>query len=495
MRCGALSMPAGADVGLYAIRVPDIGEGIAEVEVVAWHVKAGDAVAEDQTVAELMTDKATVEVPSPVSGKVVALGAAVGATIAVGAELLRLEVEGAGNLRPGEASAAAAAAAPTATAASSGASPAAAASTAPAAATASASAAASGTAASASKAASPSAVSHARPPADGASTTSSPGTPSSRRGEAPTASTTVFREPGDKPLASPAVRRLALDLGVELRFVRGSGPAGRILREDVLGWQGRNEALVAPAAAVSSAWVPREGETEIPVIGLRRRIAQKMQDAKRRIPHFSYVEEVDVTELEQLRSVLNQRHAATRGKLTLLPLIARAVVIAVRDFPQMNARYDDEATSGGGAGVVIRHAGVHLGIATQTDSGLMVPVLRHAEARDPWSTAAEISRLAEAARGGRGAREELSGSTITITSLGPLGGIVTTPVINAPEVAIIGVNKVVERPVVRDGAVVIRKLMNLSSSFDHRVVDGMDAAAFIQAIRGLLETPALLFVE
>ena len=205
-----------------------------------------------------------------------------------------------------------------------------------------------------------------------------------------------------------------------------------------------------------------------------------MQDAKRRIPHFSYVEEVDVTELESLRAVLNQRHAASRGKLTLLPLIARAVVLAVRDFPQMNARYDDEATTGGGAGVVTRYAPVHLGIATQTDAGLMVPVLRHAEAHDPWAFAAEVSRLADAARTGRGAREELSGSTITITSLGPLGGIVTTPVINAPEVAIIGVNKLVERPVVRDGAIVVRKLMNLSSSFDHRVVDGMDAAAFIR---------------
>jgi 2-oxoisovalerate dehydrogenase E2 component (dihydrolipoyl transacylase) len=227
----------------------------------------------------------------------------------------------------------------------------------------------------------------------------------------------------------------------------------------------------------------------VPVIGLRRKIAQKMQEAKRRIPHFSYVEEIDVTEVEALRAQLNAKYAAQRGKLTLLPLLARAVVIALRDFPQMNARFDDDA------GVVTRHGAVHLGIATQTDNGLMVPVLRHAEAKDVWALAAEVSRLAEAARTGKAARDELSGSTITITSLGALGGIVTTPVINHPEVAIVGVNRIVERPVMRNGAVVGRLLMNLSSSFDHRVVDGMDAARFIQAVRALLEAPAMLFVE
>jgi 2-oxoisovalerate dehydrogenase E2 component (dihydrolipoyl transacylase) len=225
------------------------------------------------------------------------------------------------------------------------------------------------------------------------------------------------------------------------------------------------------------------------VIGLRRKIAQKMQEAKRRIPHFSYVEEIDVTELEALRAQLNARFGSSRGKLTVLPFIARALVIALEDFPQMNARFDDDA------GVVTRYAPVHLGIATQTDGGLMVPVLRHAEAQDLWSFSAEIARLAEAARGGKAAREELTGSTITITSLGPLGGIVTTPVINHPEVAIIGVNRIVERPMFRGQAVVPRLLMNLSSSFDHRVVDGMDAARFIQAVRALLEQPAMLFVE
>jgi 2-oxoisovalerate dehydrogenase E2 component (dihydrolipoyl transacylase) len=235
----------------------------------------------------------------------------------------------------------------------------------------------------------------------------------------------------------------------------------------------------------------RENHTEqaIPIIGLRRKIAQKMQESKRRIPHFSYVEEIDVTELESLRTRLNEQFGKERGKLTVLPLLARALVVALRQFPQMNARFDDDA------GVVTQYGAVHLGVATQTDSGLMVSVLHHAEARDMWSCAAEIGRLADAARTGKATRDELSGSTITISSLGALGGIVTTPVINHPEVAIIGVNKIVERPMVRQGALVIRKMMNLSSSFDHRVVDGMHAAQFVQAIRALLECPAMLFVE
>jgi 2-oxoisovalerate dehydrogenase E2 component (dihydrolipoyl transacylase) len=268
--------------------------------------------------------------------------------------------------------------------------------------------------------------------------------------------------------------------------VHGSGPAGRIEHADLdvyLATRGQ------PASTNTPRLRQREGEEAIPIIGLRRKIAQKMQDAKRRIPHFSYVEEIDVTELEALRAKLNAKYGASRGKLTVLPFIARAVVLAVEDFPQMNARFDDDA------GVVTRHQPVHLGIATQTDAGLMVPVLRHAEAMDPWACAREIARLAEAARSGKAGRDELSGSTITISSLGPLGGIVTTPVINHPEVAIIGINRIVERPVFQGDAVVKRALMNLSSSFDHRVVDGMDAAQFVQAIRVLLETPALLFVE
>jgi 2-oxoisovalerate dehydrogenase E2 component (dihydrolipoyl transacylase) len=227
----------------------------------------------------------------------------------------------------------------------------------------------------------------------------------------------------------------------------------------------------------------------IPVIGLRRKIAQKMQDAKRRIPHFSYVEEVDVTELEELRTRLNAKWGEARPKLTLLPFLLRAIVRGVREFPQVNARFDDDA------GIVHRHRAVHVGIATQTDVGLMVPVLRHAEALDLWTSAAEIARVAAGARGGKMTRDELTGSTITITSLGALGGIATTPVINHPEVAIVGVNRIVERPMFRSGAVVPRLLMNLSSSFDHRIVDGMDAARFVQALRGSLEAPATLFID
>jgi len=242
-------------------------------------------------------------------------------------------------------------------------------------------------------------------------------------------------------------------------------------------------------AGGASIYAERHGEQAIPVIGLRRKIAQKMQEAKRRIPHFSYVEEVDVTELEQLRARINQVHGSARGKLTLLPLLIRAMTLALRDFPQINARFDDDA------GVVTRYEAVHLGIATQTDGGLMVPVLRHAEGLDLWQCAAGVARVAEGARTGKAPREELSGSTITLTSLGPLGGIVSTPVINHPEVAIVGVNRIVERPMLRGGQVVARQLMNLSSSFDHRVVDGMDAALFIQAVRSLLEAPALLFIE
>jgi 2-oxoisovalerate dehydrogenase E2 component (dihydrolipoyl transacylase) len=294
------------------------------------------------------------------------------------------------------------------------------------------------------------------------------------------------RPAGEKPIASPAVRRRALELGIELQYVHGSGPAGRIVHEDLdvyLASRGQ------PMAGRGTAYAQRHDEKAVPVIGLRRKIAQKMQEAKRRIPHFSYVEEIDVTELEALRAQLNAKYAGERGKLTPLPLIARAVVLAVRDFPQMNARFDDDA------GVVTQYGPVHLGVATQTASGLMVPVVRHAEAHDLWACAGEIARLAEAARSGKGSREELSGSTITISSLGALGGIVTTPVINYPEVAIIGVNRIVERPVMRQGAVVARQMMNLSSSFDHRVVDGMHAAEFVQSIRALLESPAMLFVE
>jgi len=426
-------------MGIHIIKMPDIGEGIAEVELVEWRVKPGDAVVEDQILADVMTDKATVEIPSPVVGTVLALGGEVGQTLAVGAELIRLEVADA----PGARAAPARAVAPPSTAP---ATPTTAATPAPA----------------------------PKPPAQ---------PPAAARVSQPAAAAS------DRPIASPAVRRRAWELGIDLNRVVGTGLAGRIMQADL-----DAQAARAPRAATAApppAAVPASSraDEQIRITGLRRRIAQKMQESKRRIPHYSYVEEVDVTELEVLRARLNERHGAARGKLTLLPLLARAIVLACAEFPQVNARFDDEA------GVVTRSAAVHLGVATQTDAGLMVPVLRDADRRDLWTAMAEIVRLAEAARTGKAARDELSGSTITLTSLGALGGIVTTPVINHPEVAIVGVNRIVARPVIRDGLVVARQMMNLSSSFDHRVVDGMHAAQFVQAIRRLLECPALLFVE
>jgi 2-oxoisovalerate dehydrogenase E2 component (dihydrolipoyl transacylase) len=442
-------------MGIHVIKMPDIGEGIAEVELVAWNVQVGDAVVEDMNLADVMTDKATVEIPSPVHGKVLALGGKVGDVMAVGSELIRIEVEGAGNVKDGAAAPAPAAAAPA---------PVAAPKAAPA----------------------PAPVVVPTP----APVVASPApTPAPARAPASKGAEKITRAVGDKPIASPAVRNHAWDLGIDLQYVMGTGTAGRITHEDIERYAAQGTIGGTGAGGGDPRYAQRADEEQIPVIGLRRKIAQKMQDAKRRIPHFTYVEEIDVTELEALRGKLNQKHGATRGKLTLLPFIMRAVVLAVREFPQMNARFDDEA------GVVTRHSAVHLGMATQTEAGLMVPVLQHAETLDLWATAAEVSRLAAGARTGKSAREELTGSTITITSLGALGGIVTTPVINSPEVAIVGVNRVVERPMIRDGLVVARKMMNLSSSFDHRVVDGIDAAEFVQVIRGYLETPATLFVE
>jgi 2-oxoisovalerate dehydrogenase E2 component (dihydrolipoyl transacylase) len=283
------------------------------------------------------------------------------------------------------------------------------------------------------------------------------------------------------------VRKRAWDLGIELRYVHGSGAAGQITHEDLDAYvAGRTEAA-APAARSGTA--PRTDEERIPVIGLRRKIAERMQESKRHIPHFTYVEELDMSELEALRAHLNAKFGASRGKLTPLAFIARAVVATLPAFPQINARYDDEA------GVVTRYGAVHLGIAAQTANGLVVPVIKHAETLDLWQTGAEIARLAAAARDGKATRDELGGSTITITSLGTLGGVVTAPVINRPEVGIVGVNRIVERPVVHRGTIVPRLMMNLSSSFDHRVVDGMDAAEFIQAVRSRLEVPATLFME
>jgi 2-oxoisovalerate dehydrogenase E2 component (dihydrolipoyl transacylase) len=433
-------------MGIHTIKMPDIGEGIAEVELVAWHVKVGDLVAEDQILADVMTDKATVEIPSSVAGKVLSLGGAVGQVMAVGSEVIRIEVEGAGNVKD---SAVAPSAAP----------------------------------------ANPAPAAPAAAPVAQATPAAPPSPPApTRRESAPAASAPHARQLGDKPIASPAVRRRAWDLGVELQFVPGTGTAGRITHEDLDAFAAR-AGQGAVAAQSDQRYAERNDEHAVPVIGLRRKIAQKMQESKRRIPHFAYVEEVDVTELEALRAKLNAQHGKTRGRLTMLPFVMRALILAVRQFPQINARYDDEAA------VATHFGAVHLGIATQSEAGLMVPVVRHAETRDLWACAAEVTRLAEAARSGKATRDELSGSTITITSLGALGGIVSTPVINPPEVAIVGVNRMVERPMIRNGAVVARLMMNLSSSFDHRVVDGLHAAEFVQSIRGYLECPATLFVE
>lgn len=454
-------------MSIHTIKMPDIGEGIVEVELVAWHVKPGDVVREDQVVADVMTDKATVEIPSPVKGVVQRLGAEAGTVMRVGSALIEIAIEGAAPVETAPAAAAAPAPVP-----------------APAPAKAE-------TAAVAAVAAAPT---PAPAPAAPAMPAHAPAAPA---------------VPGTRPIASPSVRRRAWELGVDLSQVRATGTAGRIMHADVEAFaaahpQGLQPGSGAPFANVPGATAaaapvrpserhlvsPRgDGIEASKVTGLRRKIAEKMQESKRRIPHFSYVEEVDVTELEALRERLNALHGKTRGKLTVLPLLVRAVCRSLRDFPQINARFDDEA------GVVNRYEAMHLGIAAQTPSGLMVPVIRHAEALDLWSCAAEIRRLAEVARTGKATRDELSGSTFTISSLGPLGGIVTTPVINHPEVGILGVNRIVERPMFRSGQVVARLLMNLSSSFDHRVVDGQDAAEFIQSIRAQLEAPATLFID
>jgi 2-oxoisovalerate dehydrogenase E2 component (dihydrolipoyl transacylase) len=285
------------------------------------------------------------------------------------------------------------------------------------------------------------------------------------------------------------VRKRARELGIELQFVPGSGPAGRIEHGDLDAFLAGGSRPAAPAASSGSTYARAEGTTEVRIIGLRRKIAEKMADSVRRIPHITYVEEIDVTALEELRAHLNaQNKGSDRPKLNLLPFIARAIVVALRDQPQINSHYDDEA------GVLTQHAAVHLGIAAQTPNGLMVPVVRHAEARDAYDTALEIARISGAAKDGSAKREELTGSTITITSLGTLGGVVHTPIINHPEVAIVGPNKIQERVVVKDGQMVVRKMMNLSSSFDHRIVDGHDAAVFVQRIKGLLEQPATLWM-
>jgi 2-oxoisovalerate dehydrogenase E2 component (dihydrolipoyl transacylase) len=431
----------------YVFRLPDLGEGTVESEIGAWLVKPGDRIAEEQPMVEMMTDKAAVEVPAPVSGVVVSLAGGPGDRIQVGAELIVIETAAESGVAPATGNGAAARAAPPTPAAS----------------------AATSTA--------------AHMPAAGG-----PGAP------------------GGRVLTSPAIRRRAQEAGIDLATVGGSGPGGRILQRDL-------EAAVAArgvgAARPAAASVPRASEAvparaasaagaaptapagatqEIPVIGVRRVIAERMSAAAREIPHFSYVEELDATELESLRAHLNGKRAAGEAALTYLPFIVTALVRVLREFPQCNAHYD------GARQLIVRHAAVHVGIATQTPDGLKVPVVRDAQSLPLWELAAALRRAAERARGGQATRSELGGSTITITSLGRLGGIASTPIINSPEVAIIGVNKAIERPVVHHGAIVPRLIMNLSSSFDHRFVDGHDAAAMIQALKERLEHPATIFM-
>lgn len=392
----------------YVFKLPDVGEGIAEAEIIHWHVKVGDSVKEDQPLVDVMTDKATVEIAAPVAGRVLSCKGEPGTKAAVGAALVTFET--------------AAKSAPAAMA-----------------------------------------------PAEARAEPAQPPPPR------PAA--------GTKTLAAPAVRARAAALGLALETVEGTGPEGRIRHQDLdrLLWM-RHGGAARPAVQV-----PKGGE-EIAVFGLRRKIAERMQDAKRRIPHFTYVEEVDVTALEDLRRELNDSNSPPRPRLTVLPFLIRALVKSIAAHPGVNAHFDDAA------GVIHRHAAVHAGIATQTPRGLLVPVVHHAENLDLWQLAAEIARLSEAARAGKSRREELSGSTITVTSLGALGGIAATPIINAPEAAIVGVNRIADRPMALDGRIVIRKMMNLSSSFDHRIVDGYDAAAFIQAVKQALETPAGLAI-
>ncbi|WP_338577064.1 2-oxo acid dehydrogenase subunit E2 [Brevundimonas olei] len=436
----ATPAPVAAAGANHVFKLPDVGEGTAEAELVGWHVKVGDAVQEDQILAEVMTDKATVELTSPVSGVVVALHGEAGQQIAVGGPLVSFKVEGKGNV----AEAPAAAPAPAAKAEKAAPAPVAA----------------------------PAAKPAAAPKADAKPVPALTG-----------------RQPGERPLASPAVRNRARDLGIDLVFVPGSGPAGRIEHADLDAFVARGGTFAPATASGGSLYARAEGTNEVRIIGLRRKIAEKMAESVRRIPHITYVEDIDMTAVEELRAHLNAQNKGTgRAKLNVLPFIARAIVVALKDQPNINATYDDEA------GVLTQHNAVHLGIAAQTPNGLMVPVVRHAEARDAYDTAEEIARVSGAAKDGSAKREELSGSTITITSLGTLGGVVHTPIINHPEVAIVGPNKIEERVVVRNGQMVVRKMMNLSSSFDHRIVDGHDAAVFVQKIKNLLENPATLWM-
>ncbi|MBX9796585.1 dihydrolipoamide acetyltransferase family protein [Sphingomonas sp.] len=427
-------------MGRFTFRLPDIGEGIAEAEIVAWHVAVGDRVEEDQQIADMMTDKATVEMESPVAGVVVELAGEVGEQVPIGAMLVVIETEGDAEAAEAEPVAEQAAAS------------------------------------------TPILPVHGEgDPAQqggGGDVQEAPPAP-----PPPPAAPEAPAAPALPVLASPAVRARAKDLGIDLAQVKPA-EGDRIRHADLDAYLRYSSGQGYHAPHASRA----RDDQPVKVIGMRRRIAENMAAAKRHIPHFTYVDEIDVTALEAVRADLNANRG-NRPKLTMLPLLIVAICRTIPDFPMINARYDDEA------GVVTRHGRVHLGMAAQTDAGLMVPVIRDAQDKNVWQLAAEIARLAEAARTGKAKSEELSGSTLTVTSLGPLGGIATTPVINRPEVAIIGPNKIVERPVFMGDEIVRAKLMNLSISCDHRVVDGWDAASFVQALKKLLETPVLLFAD
>jgi 2-oxoisovalerate dehydrogenase E2 component (dihydrolipoyl transacylase) len=420
----------------YVFKMPDLGEGTVSAELMQWHVKAGDVVREDQIIADVMTDKAAIEVPAPVSGRVVRTQGEPGDMIAVGSELIIFETDAgapAGTVAPAEAAPA--------------------------------------------------------PRANGVSATTGPATAA----PAAVAPAAVAHAPAGRIMASPATRRRAKEAGIDLQTVAGSGPGGRVTRADFDAVAAAGVVPAVPASGMATGRgtgsARREGTTEVKIIGLRRVIAQRMSEAKRSIPHFAYVEEVDVTELEALRVHLNAAAPEGTPSLTLLPFLGLALARVLPAYPQCNALHDAERN------IVVQHAGLHLGIATQTPDGLKVPVVRHAEALTLRGLSAAIRDVTERARRNKSPREELTGSTLTITSLGRLGGIASTPVINAPEVAIIGVNKAVDRPVVYGGAVTIRRMMNLSSSFDHRFVDGFDAASMIQALKALLEHPATIFMH
>ena len=464
-------------MGVYRLKLPDLGEGVVESEIVAWRVAPGDKVSEDQPIVDVMTDKATVEVGSPVSGVVISLACAAGTTLGVGQELIRFEVEGQGNVVADEKSSPPQSAEHSPAALSLVQSTPSVTNTA--------------THHVENEAVAEAANNQAPATPAFSAQTNSASTHSASTNSASTNSfstnsndaTIVPQFPHRTVLTSPSVRRLAREHGIDLSMVPGSGPEGRIEQRDIETYI----AIGAPAAGASPLR-KRSGGNTAKISGLRRVIAKKIAAAKREIPHYSYIEEVDVTDLEALRAQLNAERQPHQPKLTLLPFLMRALAKALPEFPHCNATYDSATET------LTTYAPVHIGIATMTAQGLAVPVVRHCEALDLWQCANEIARLSKAAREQNATREELTGSTITLTSLGTLGGIASTPIINAPETAIIGVNKLQQRPVVVDGAVTVRTMMNLSASFDHRIVDGYDGARLVQALKKLLETPALIFI-